>query len=199
MLPYKNIIFDFGNVLGTFDENYILSHFCPSPEDFPVMKEAVFYNWRELDEGTADYEASMHHAMTLVPEHLRENVRDFYQNWVYHLIPIPEIWELVRELKAKGASIYILSNAPVRFAQYADYYEIVKEFDGIVFSAPIKMAKPEENIYNYLFETYRLNPEECFFIDDRADNIAAGRRLGMDGIIFTGDITAVRKKLELGT
>ena len=28
MLKYKNVVFDFGNVIATFDEDYILGKFC---------------------------------------------------------------------------------------------------------------------------------------------------------------------------
>lgn len=47
-------------------------------------------------------------------------------------------------------------------------------------------------MYRYLFETYSLDPAECFFIDDLRENIEAGRALGMDGIIFDGDLDAVK-------
>ena len=54
MLKYKNVVFDFGNVIATFDEDYILGKFCDSPEDLELLRNAVFYNWAQLDEGTAD-------------------------------------------------------------------------------------------------------------------------------------------------
>ena len=95
-----------------------------------------------------------------------------------------------------GYSIYLLSNASTRFAEVAkQYYSILNEFDGIVFSAPLKLAKPDPAIYRYLFDTYQLKPEECFFLDDLAENIAAGQALGMNGIVFTGDIPAVKKAI----
>ncbi|MCI7148280.1 MAG: HAD-IA family hydrolase, partial [bacterium] len=74
---------------------------------------------------------------------------------------------------------------------------IVQEFDGIVFSAPLVMAKPKPEIYQYLFDTYHLKPEESFFIDDKPENIASGQALGMDGYIFKGDIAEVCRKLGL--
>lgn len=197
MLKYKNIVFDFGNVIATFDEDYILGKFCDSPEDLTLLKKAVFHNWALLDEGTADYDASIRHAKTLVPDRLQDNVTDFFKNWHKYLQPIEESWALIRNLKKIGASIYILSNAPTHFAEHADFYNIVREFDGIVFSAPLVMAKPKPEIYHYLFDTYRLNPKESFFIDDKPENIAAGQALGMDGIVFTGDIDAVYQQLEL--
>ena len=62
MLKYKNVVFDFGNVIATFDEDYILGKFCDSPEDLELLRSAVFYNWAQLDEGTADYDTSIQHA-----------------------------------------------------------------------------------------------------------------------------------------
>lgn len=197
MLKYKNIIFDFGNVIATFDEDYILGKFCDNKEDQEILKKAVFYNWPMLDEGTADYAASIQHAKTLVPERLQENVTDFFQNWHKYLQPIEENWKLIRHLKELGASIYILSNAPTHFADHAGYYDIVKEFDGIVFSAPIVMAKPKPDIYNYLFDTYHLNPADCFFIDDKPENIAAAQSLGMTGYIYKGNTQELKKHLGL--
>lgn len=197
MLKYKNIVFDFGNVIATFDEDYILDKFCDSPEDHTILKDTVFQSWAKLDDGTLDYHTAQQHALTLVPERLRPNVLAFFQNWHKHLIPIEENWALIRQLKEMGASLYILSNAPTHFADHADFYEIVHEFDGIVFSGPITMAKPKPEIYQYLFDTYHLDPKECFFIDDRADNIAAGKTLGMDGYIFDGDATKLKKMLGI--
>ncbi len=45
--------------------------------------------------------------------------------------------------------------------------------------------KPDEKIYARLFDIFSLNPEECFFVDDTEENIAAGRKCGMDGFDFS--------------
>lgn len=60
------------------------------------------------------------------------------------------------------------------------------------------MLKPNPNIYQYLFDTYHLDPSECFFINDLEENIAAARNLGMDGIVFTGNINAVKDAIGIG-
>ena len=98
-------------------------------------------------------------------------------------------------MAVSGFKCYILSNAPTYFAEHADYYEIVREFDGVVFSAPVRMAKPDARIYRYLFEHFDLKPETCFFLDDKPANVEAGRAAGMDGIVFTGDVEAVKKEI----
>lgn len=196
-MKYKHIIFDFGNVLGRFDEDYILGKFCKNEAAFPILKKAIFENWKALDAGSIDYEENVAHAVTLVPEHLKETVVRFFQDWNKYLTPLAQTWELVRELKDKGYSLYILSNASVNFAEHASQYDITKEFDGIVFSAVIQKLKPEPDIYRYLFDTYSLKPSECFFIDDCVENIIAARSLGMDGIIFTGDTEAVKAAIRI--
>ena len=40
-----------------------------------------------------------------------------------------------------------------------------------------------------------LDPKECFFIDDLEKNINAARSLGMDGIVFNGNIDDVKKAI----
>lgn len=195
-MKYKNIIFDFGNVLATFNEEDMLSHFCSDRSDFSILKKAVFSDWQGLDEGILLLEDCIQKALSVVPERLNSTVLNYFDNWYKYLTPLTQTWDFIKELKAKNYSIYILSNAPVQFAEHAaECYEIVKEFDGIVFSAPIKMAKPEPEIYQYLFEKYSLKPEECFFLDDKISNIEAGRNLGMDGIVFTGNIEDVKKAI----
>ena len=68
----------------------------------------------------------------------------------------------------------------------------MKHFEGAIVSAFYHTVKPEEKIYRILFDTYKIEPEESFFIDDNPDNVEAGRKLGMEGHVFTGDINALK-------
>jgi putative hydrolase of the HAD superfamily len=99
---------------------------------------------------------------------------------------------VVVALKENGYRLYLLSNASVRFGEYRDSFKALRYFDGDVVSAFYQTVKPEEKIYRILFDKYDLKPEECFFIDDNSDNVQAGRRLGMEGHVFTGDIGALK-------
>lgn len=40
-MKYKNIVFDFGNVIGRFDGKAILSEFCPHEEELDYLSEIV--------------------------------------------------------------------------------------------------------------------------------------------------------------
>lgn len=196
-MKYKNIIFDFGNVLGTFDPDYILKQFCDSPEDFPILYDAAYKNWQALDAGSIDYEDYIQTALASVPQHLHPQLNAFFKDWYLHLPARSQTWEFFHELKAQHLSVYLLSNAPTYFAEHAmEICEILSDFDGILFSGPVHCSKPDAKIYQLLFERFNLKPEECFFIDDNADNIKASKSLGMDGIVFTGDIEAVKRAID---
>lgn len=194
-MKYKNIVFDFGNVLGWFNETYILEQFFDKSEDFTLLRNLILEDWNGIDAGTTDYAAYASYVVSRAEERLRPGLEKFFKEWYRHLTPIQQTWDFVRELKKKGANVYILSNAPTYFAEHAHFYKITKEFDGVVFSAVIRMAKPDAAIYHYLFDTYHLEPEECFFLDDREKNIKAAQKLGMNGIVFTGDIKSVKKAI----
>lgn len=191
-MKYKNMIFDFGNVIGKFNGMYILKQFCESEEDCQLLASVVYEKWNELDKGTIDYNEYIEQTIDKIPDRLEDTVRTFFRDWPHHLLPIEDTLRFIDELKSRNIPVYLLSNAPTHFADWAASYEPLRKFDGIVFSAPLKMAKPDPEIYEYLFETYKLKPEECFFIDDLSANIETAKKLGMDGIVFTGNIDKVK-------
>ena len=53
-MKYKNIIFDFGNVIGKFDGRYIMQQFCESEEDCTLLCSVIYKKWGELDKGTME-------------------------------------------------------------------------------------------------------------------------------------------------
>lgn len=194
-MNYKNIVFDFGNVIGNFDGWAIMKEFCSNDEDAKYLCNTIYEQWLELDKGTIDYDTYRKEILSVVPDRLKENVKSFFKGWPGCVSLIPETVDFIHELKEQNVPVYLLSNAPTYFADYYKDHELLKLFDGVVFSAPIKLAKPDAAIYDYFFKKFHLKPEECFFIDDLEKNILAANAAGMDGIIFTGDINAVREKI----
>ena len=72
-----------------------------------------------------------------------------------------------------------------------------EKFDGTLVSAEEKLAKPNPAIYERLFEKFHLKAEECFFIDDRQDNIDSAKGCGMDGYCFAdGNVERLRAYME---
>lgn len=197
-MKYRNIIFDFGNVIGRFDGRHLLHQFCSCEEDCELLGSVIFRKWKELDEGIIDYTAYTEESVALLPERLADPARAFFRTWPVHVELFDETLNFINELTAMHVPVYLLSNASTFFADYAlEHYSILKKFSGVVFSAPLKTAKPDPAIYRYLFKIYSLNPTECFFLDDLRENIEAGKMLGMNGLIFDRNLGAVKTAIGL--
>ncbi len=74
---------------------------------------------------------------------------------------------------------------------------IFRYFEHIVISGHIKLIKPNKNSFDYLIDTYNLDPKECILIDDQQSNIRAAQRCGMKAVlIHEGDYEALRRDLK---
>ena len=193
----RSVIFDFGNVIGKFDPDFILRHFCSREEDQAVLSGALFHGWKLLDAGTLAYEDYIRDALALLPERLHPAARGFFRDW-YRYIPYMEgVPELIDELKSKNIPVYLLSNAPVYFSQNSGYFRVLEGFSGVLFSGDIRLVKPNREIYECFLNKFSLNPAECFFFDDLKANIEGAKACGIDGMGFDGDIAAARPVLGL--
>jgi putative hydrolase of the HAD superfamily len=97
----------------------------------------------------------------------------------------PVMMEWVRALKSRGLKTAVLSNMPIEISSYmrqrAPWF---RDFDYVCFSAEVQLAKPEAAIFYACLEAVRARPEECLFIDDRAENVEAARALGLQALKF---------------
>ena len=193
----KNVIFDFGGVVCTFSQDAILDDFCTG-EAHARLKPVLFRSWQALDEGTADYEEYVAETLKLLDGEDKQIARRFFREWHRSMRPIPGVWALIGELKARGYGVYLLSNASTWFAGHLDDYPILRLFDGRLISAPEKMAKPEVRIYRLALERFGLNAAETLFVDDRAENTEAAERVGIAGYVFDGDAEKLRERILKG-
>jgi putative hydrolase of the HAD superfamily len=194
----KNIIFDCGRVIMQYDERYICSFFTESEEDATLLAEIGMHRkyWNAFDEGTLTEGVYIERVKRELPERLHAAAEKLVAAWTSHMPPVEGIEEVIAEIKASGKGLYLLSNFNKRLRNELHLAPSLLLFDGLVISGEIGMVKPNESIYKYLLDKYALNPEECIFVDDRADNIEAGEKLGIKGYIFDGDAEKLRAYLK---
>ena len=113
------------------------------------------------------------------------------------MLPFKGAKEFCEYIKNKGYGIYILSNASDRFHQYFPRFLPLDFFNGVVVSSDIHMIKPYEGIYKYILEKYKLNPEECLFIDDRLENIEGAKKVNIKVELFKNNYDEIIKKYNL--
>ena len=99
---------------------------------------------------------------------------------------VPEGAEFVKECKEAGHQVYILSNwDPISFTLLQELYpDFFNLFDGIIISGDVHLLKPDPAIYYYFLDRYHLDAQDCIFIDDLDQNIAAARNVGMIGLPY---------------
>lgn len=195
----KNIIFDVGNVLVTYDPDSYLKNLGFDEETIDAVNHAMFKNdlWNESDRGVLPtdelvagfvannpaFEAEIRKAYNLAEGTIQS--RDYAVDWV-------------KGLKERGYHLYILSNYAEGILEKTKCKMGFLPFmDGAVFSYECKLIKPEAEIYKHLCDTYKLEPSECVFLDDRLDNAEAARAFGLHAIQFPGYEEGSRELEEL--
>ncbi len=195
----KHVIFDMGGVLVDFNPLRSVKKLFTDKEDIDLLHQEIFWgpDWVELDRGTLTVEQAVDRACKRLPARFHISIRHLFNNWADEMLPIDEMLPLVREIKNSGYGIYLLSNAPLNFYTYRNRIPAFTYFDGFIVSAEHLTLKPEAEIYKVLFNTFNLNPAECFFIDDMPENIEGAAALGMKGHCFDhGNVAVLRKALK---
>ena len=189
MISYKNILFDMGNVLVTYNPEWVIRHYTEDKELIREVKNIVFHSqeWLLLDAGLIEEEKAERNWMErLSSDKAREIAHLSFQNWhLYNMKVIPGTAEMIRALKENGKEIYLLSNASMRLLSiYKEVIPAVECFSGIFYSAAHKCVKPQDIIYERLLKEYSLKPSDCFFIDDLEENISAAKAVGISGAVM---------------
>ena len=107
----KDIVFDMGQVMIRWQPEYYLGQGNFSEEDKTKLLQEVFRSveWVQLDRGSITLEAAAAAMRSRLPEHLHSAVWDYAIDWYrWPMVPMPGMADLVRELKEKGYSIYLL-------------------------------------------------------------------------------------------
>ncbi|MBQ3116564.1 MAG: HAD family phosphatase [Clostridia bacterium] len=182
----KNIIFDIGGVILYFNRDFLLSKYY-SGRETELLKEKLFKDWELLDEDAISIEEYNKNVLSSLPERLHAPAKTVLNYWEYAMSYKKGIVDLVRFLKEKGYNLYILSNMTYHFIERDYKFPLLKEFDGIVYSAEIKLIKPNPEIFKYILNKFDLVGEECLFIDDLKPNLESAQRFGIKTYQFLDD------------
>ena len=181
----RNIVFDIGRVLIEFEWfDYVDKLF--SKETAEKVTAAMWGTgyWKQLDIALLTDDEILELFYSAGPEY-RKEIREAFdrvgecvkrRDWA-----IP----MIDDLKSRGYRVYYLSN----FSEHVmgsnpEALDFVSHMDGGIFSCDVKVIKPASEIYTKLIDKYDLLPEECLFIDDHQDNVAAAKKCGMKAIRF---------------
>jgi putative hydrolase of the HAD superfamily len=110
----------------------------------------------------------------------------------------PVLVDWLPRVRASGLKTALLSNMPrEQWAGLSPGFAWLSDLDQLTLSFELGVAKPEERIYRHCLAELGVEPEDAVFVDDRIENVAAARALGMHALQYTG-VAALRAQLPDG-
>ena len=182
----RTIIFDIGNVLTVFGWKNFLKSFGFDAETEEKVAKATMDNpfWNEFDRGMLNEEEMLAGFIRNDPS-VEKEIRQIYENLHGILTKADYAIPWIKELKAKGYQVLVLSNFSSKVArENPDALEFLEYVDGGILSYQDGVIKPDPAIYRLLLDRYGLKPEECVFLDDIQKNLDAAKAFGIHTILF---------------
>ena len=195
---YKNIIFDFGNVLVEWHPERVYGkYFGDEAKAWWFLRHVTDMDWRQRIDRGESQDACIEELQGRFPEY-REAIALYRDRWREMLTgEMPGMREMLTELKDTGYEIYGLTNWSMEtFPEARERFGILQMIDRYVVSGAERLVKPDHRLFQVLLDRYHLNAKECAFIDDNPDNVQTAKEVGMQGIVFTG-AEDLRKALKI--
>ena len=101
--------------------------------------------------------------------------------------PQPATLEVVRSVV--GVELALLSNAPATVADAVDTLDWLRFVPRRFFSCRLGATKPDPAAYTGVLDALGAAPADVTFVDDRPENVAAARELGLRAVLFTDPAT----------
>ena len=210
----KNIIFDMDGVFRLIKEDPIetvlpenLKTKCLAEDRNLTVKQ--FYTkyflkgeiFEEYDKGMVGQDAVVNQICA------SRNVQKDFLEYMFSFrlerfnnIFFEETFNLARELKQKGYSIYVLSNMNKDLADKLKIWIDKDLFNDVIYSCDVGMMKPDTNLFAHAIAKWNISPNESVFVDDRAENLVPFSNLGGETFLFdrfnlVGTTNSLRKKI----
>lgn len=185
--PIKAIVFDYGNVLLTWNPRNIYNRYFPNdPEGMEhFFQEVDFMDWNALQDKGRSFKDGVADISARYPQyaHLFQAYHDHWKDSIGE--PLWDTVKIMERLKQKGYPLYGLSNWSVETFPYVrKKYDFFDLLDDMVISGEVGHVKPKPEIYHILLRKIGKPADECLFIDDSLPNIQQAQELGFDAIRF---------------
>jgi len=115
--------------------------------------------------------------------------------------PIETSRRLVEDLATGGQRLGVLSNTnPLhwQFVMDGRFPFLHHAFELAVTSFEAKSMKPDRRIFEVAIDRAGVRPEEIFFVDDREENVAGARAVGLDAVVYRDHPTLVADLAQRG-
>lgn len=188
------LVFDFGGVVFRWKPHELLQRMLPQrgmDEAAARALAAVFFQghgdgpWAAFDRGTVTEDE-------LVPQLAQRTgldaaaVRRIVAAVPEHLQPLPGTVAWIERLSEAGHVLHYLSNMPQPIAAHLlRAHPCLRRFRSGVFSAHVKLIKPEPAIFALSAREFEAQPDQLLLLDDLAANVEAAATAGWRSQLFS--------------
>lgn len=193
----ETFLFDMGNVLIYFSHERMcrqIAEICGlAPADVRrllfdsgvqaefekghITEESLHVRLQQQSQRTLDFDALVHAASDI-----------FERN--------AAIEPVIESLKSQGRRLVLLSNTSLSHFRFVrERFDVLSAFDSYVLSYEVGAMKPDREIFDAALAAAGCPAGNCFYTDDIAEYVAAGRRHGLQAEVYTS-VDALRGQLR---
>lgn len=185
-MPPQLLIFDLGGVIVAHDNVLLwrrLANLTPHANADPTA--AAIAN-AVLRSGIGDGRISVRelHRSLVDQFEVHPDWGRFTALWNSHFSPIPAMERVVARLAGTRRLVLLSNTNAVHWQHLQGRYPLRSRFDLILLSHEMGLLKPDAPIYREAADRAGLEPQQCFFTEDRQDNVDGAIAVGMDAVRF---------------
>ncbi|HEX7654612.1 MAG TPA: HAD family phosphatase [Verrucomicrobiae bacterium] len=194
------IIFDLGKVLVDFDYSIAARKIAARSAKAPADLHAFLGSSPALvdyESGRLDRAAFFELIRQAID--FRGDLREFGGYFADIFAEMPGTITLQQQLRQQGFKTYIFSNTnDLAIEHVRRNFPFFAHFDGYIYSYEVGAMKPETAIYEAMEKMCGRQEADLIYLDDRAENIAAGAARGWRAILHESSETSRQALVKLG-
>jgi len=175
-------VFDIGGVLLDWDPRYLFDQLiADNAEREWFLTEVCSPEWNHRQDEGRGWDEAVAEAIARHPGYAAW-IRAYDERWIETIAGLYEdTMAVIDELQSSSVGVYALTNfSAQKWPVACRNYPQLQAFDGAVVSGAEGVAKPNPKIYRLLLDRFDLDPGRTYFVDDRYENVAAARAVGID-------------------
>jgi len=195
----RGVIFDFGNVISSFDVGIFLGKLRDwSGVDTGTLRERIYGSGLHSRYERGDISSEGFYREITRLTGARVSAEEFAEGFTDIFTPLEATHGLIRALKGRYRLGLLSNTNEWHFLRHIRKAPVFPLFDTVTLSFEVGALKPEPEIYLDALRKLSLPPEECVFIDDIGKYAEGAAVVGIRGIQYTGPAELLRALSGLG-
>lgn len=179
------LILDIGGVLVDHD-NAVLTQRLVALFDGAIAPERLMDAFRESGVGAGRMPVERVYLDLCARLGAPADARRFLNVWSSHFSAKPEMLDFLTRYGALEPIVLCSNTNAAHWAFLDENFALSRHVSHAVLSHECGYEKPDAEIYLLAVEAHGATPQDCLFVDDRPEFVAAAQALGLAGHVFTG-------------